>query len=336
MEPMKKTAATALVGLVIATSATRAADLFGTAPAIIPPATVEVGSNWYIRGDVGIGWENSPTVVPSAGLIPTILTDPGTGASYVNAPIGDAAHDVPITRGNNQNSQNGTFDIGFGYRINDYLRVDATYNFWRGAALGYSQKSLCPDTTAPVSNTVAAPGGGTTTVPVGYVWAPVACNGYLQASQYNHLGLASAYVDLGNYWGVTPYVGAGAGLNVNVISGSTGFFRANDGTPFAGNTTATGGAPLLWVTQTGVDAGGNAVYTPLTKQPQVTFGQQNWNRTFNSTRYTMAGALMAGFGFQISPSATVDIGYRYLSADLFGSVKNSAQQVHIGVRYMAD
>jgi opacity protein-like surface antigen len=357
MEPMKKIAATALIGLAMASSPTRAADLFGTAPALSIPEsaspTAEVGSNWYLRGDIGVGWNDSPTVVPSAGLIPPIQFDPGTGAAYTNAPIGDAGNDVSVTRGFNQNSQSAQFDLGFGYRVNDYLRVDATWSFWRGSALAYSQKSLCPATTTAVSNTITSPtppvtttingvsttttttATTTTTTPVGYLWEPVGCNGYLNATQYNNMALASAYVDLGNYWGITPYVGAGVGLNANTISGNTRFFNPNDGTAFLGNTTATGTAPLQWVTQTGVNANG-AVYTPLTRQPQVVFGTQNWNRNFSATKYSAAGALMAGFGYQISPSATVDIGYRYVSADLFGSTKNTSQQVHIGIRYMAD
>ncbi len=70
---------------------------------------------------------------------------------------------------------------------------------------------------------------------------PVPCTGYLNATQYNNLGLASAYVDLGTFWGVTPYVGAGAGVNVNTISGSTKFNLSNDGSHFVGDTTASGG-----------------------------------------------------------------------------------------------
>ena len=61
----------------------------------------------------------------------------------------------------------------------------------------------------------------------------------------------------------------------------------------------------------------------------------------------MAWALMAGVGIKISPSATLDIGYRYLNAGVVNtpitpqigsSVKqlNSSQEIRIGIRYMAD
>jgi opacity protein-like surface antigen len=146
--------------------------------------------------------------------------------------------------------------------------------------------------------------------------------------------MGSAYVDLGTYWGFTPYVGAGAGLNANTISGSTTFHNNNDGTSFQGNTTASGTAPLQWVALTGTDSNGNAVYTPLAHQPNVVFGTQNWNRNFSSTKFSFAGSLMAGFGFQLTPSATLDIGYRYINLDLSGVTHNTAQQVTVGVRYM--
>jgi hypothetical protein len=78
MESMKKIAAVALASLAIASTPTQAADLFGTAPPPLgEPASnpeVEIGSNWYIRGDLGYGEVNSPTIVPSAGLIPRSYT----------------------------------------------------------------------------------------------------------------------------------------------------------------------------------------------------------------------------------------------------------------------
>jgi len=337
---MKSIAAAALAGIAMASTPSLAADLFGTAP---PPMSfpengpmVEVGSNWYLRGDVGYASETEATVVPWAGLIPAIQTDPLTHASFVNAPIGDASHNVGVTRGFDQTTQGVNFDIGVGYRVNNFLRLEATYNYWRGPSLSYSQGTLCPATTTPVSNMVVIPPSTTpTSVPVGYLWEPVACTGYLHATQYNNTVLANAYLDLGTYWGLTPYVGGGAGLNANVISGSTRFYNNSDGSPFLGNTLSSG-APNVWVVQTGVDGNKYPIYTPLSTQPQVDFATQNWNRNFSSTRYSIAAALMAGFAYQLSPSATLDVGYQYLSADLSGANRSTLQQFRIGIRYMAD
>jgi len=332
---MKTSIAAALAGLAMASSPKLGADLFGTAP---PPMTfpdsqspmTEVGSNWYLRGDVGYGFEDEPTVVPAAGLVPAVLTDALTGASYVNAPPGNASSNAGVTRGNNQTAQGFNFDVGVGYRVNNFLRLEATYMYSTGPNLSYVKGSLCPDATLPVSNEV-----GGTAVPVGYLWAPVACTGYLRATQTNNTALASAYLDLGTFWGVTPYIGAGAGLNANTISGSTHFLINSDGTPFRGNTSSSG-APNVWVVQTGIDGGGYAIYTPLGTQPNVDFGNQNWDRHFSSTHYSMAAALMAGFGYQLSPSATLDVGYKYLSLDLLGSTKSTLQDFRIGIRYMAN
>jgi opacity protein-like surface antigen len=332
---MKTSVAAALAGLAMASTPTLGADLFGTAP---PPMSypadqsplTEVGTNWYLRGDVGYAFEDEATVVPTAGLIPAVQTDSVTGASYVDAPPGNASSNVGVTRGNNQTAQRLNFDIGLGYRVNNYLRLEGTYMYSTGPSLSYAKGSLCPDSAIAESNYV-----GTTAVPVGYLWAPVNCTGYLHATQTNNTALASAYLDLGNFWGVTPYVGAGAGLNANTISGSTHFINDNDGSAYRGDTSASG-APNFWVYPTGVDSGGHVIYTRLGTQPNVVFGSQNWDRHFSSTRYSMAGALMAGFGYQLTPSATLDVGYQYLSLDLFGSAKSSMQNIRIGIRYMAN
>ena len=66
----------------------------------------------------------------------------------------------------------------------------------------------------------------------------------------------------------------------------------------------------------------------------VAFGLLNWNRNFTSTKFSFAGALMAGFGYQLTPSATLDIGYRFVDLDLSGATHNTAQQLTVGVRYM--
>ena len=86
---------------------------------------------------------------------------------------------------------------------------------------------------------------------------------------------------------------------------------------------------------------------PVSPQPNIAFNNQNWNRTIQSTKYSFALALMAGIGVQLSPSATLDIGYRYLntgastlyvSGPSGASLKNSnvSQELRIGIRYMAD
>jgi opacity protein-like surface antigen len=59
----------------------------------------------------------------------------------------------------------------------------------------------------------------------------------------------------------------------------------------------------------------------------------------------MAFDLMAGIGIQLTPSATLDIGYRYLNTGAYNYLvnpqtgttikeSNISQQVRVGIRYM--
>ncbi len=328
---MRLLAAAGLVGACLATTPLFAADLFDSAPPPMdmPPPQTELGSNWYIRGDVGYGQIDQATVVPSDGLFPTVG----------NAPIGDANTPVLTTRGNNQSTMTPTFDLGFGYRVNDWFRVDATWQFSKGPGFGTTQEVFCPETATAVSNYVTQTVNGTSTVvpvPVGYAYDFTKCNGNLHVNQYNNTGLVMGYVDLG-HWGLfTPYIGAGAGVNANTISGSLSFNQQDTGANYAG-AQVSGTAPANWVVQTGTQ-NGYPLYTTLpqatpssgTRQP---IGPANWSRTISSTKYTFAAALAAGVGIKISQSATLDLAYKVMTLDVSGGVKGTLQSLNLGVRY---
>ena len=112
----------ACAGLTVAAWPSAAADLLGSAPPPMVPATpgstlFEVGSNWYIRGELGVSFDESPTIsasnisTPPPGLVPTpFTTAAGTGWSTTNFVGG----------------------VGGGYRFNDYLRFDATWDYRTG------------------------------------------------------------------------------------------------------------------------------------------------------------------------------------------------------------
>ena len=324
---MKKLTAAAVALCAFATTPAPAADLFGSAqPERSEPAPLtEVGSNWYIRGDIGLGLESAPTVT-TAGLIPTITTSAAGGVGSYNVvgqPPGDPVHSGGFTLGNNQNLQNAYFEVGVGYQLNNWIRLEATYGFRHGAGQASSSPTLCQETMNSVTNAGAA-------APAGFLWSPVACNGYINSSIYNNLVMGSIYFDLGHYWGVTPYVGAGAGMNATTTSGSTSFYDSNGPVSSIGGAAA-GGTPPTWVVWNG------AQYVALNNQPGVVFGKTNWNRTFGGTKFAMAGSLMAGFGYKLTPSATLDVGYKLLDANVMGgNARDFAQQLHIGIRYMAD
>jgi opacity protein-like surface antigen len=124
------------------------------APEYVP---VEIGSGWYLRGDVSYNIDRSFHNYDWGG--PTIV---------------DHAYDDSHT------AVSGS--IGFGYHVSDYLRGDLNLGF-----LGKNDQNLVYG----VSNVSA-----TTVAVENTVWT----------------GMANAYVDLGTYVGLTPYLGAGIGM----------------------------------------------------------------------------------------------------------------------------
>jgi opacity protein-like surface antigen len=172
----------------------------------------------------------------------------------------------------------------------------------------------------------------------GYLYNPSnTCNGLLNVQQQNNMLLANAFVDLGTFWGITPYVGGGLGANLNTLSGSLVYNETANGQPYAANLSPTGTYPQIWVNSAGVPVG----------QQKIAFTTQNWNRSISSTRWSMAYDLMAGIGIQLTPSATLDIGYRYLNTGAYNYLVNPqtgatiretniSQQVRVGIRYMVN
>src|SRR5882724_3741783 len=92
----------------------------------------------------------------------------------------------------------GTFQVGVGYQFNNWLRADITGQY-RGKA-NFKGTDLL---TFPVGNQVAS-----------------GIDNY-NASKSELLFLANAYVDLGTWWSVTPFIGAGVGTSRVSISNFT-------------------------------------------------------------------------------------------------------------------
>ncbi len=140
------------------------------------------------------------------------------------------------------------FGVGVGYQVNDWLRFDATAEY-RSSAHFHGQQ-------------VDKSGG--VTLPDDY-----------NASKNELLFLANAYVDLGTWWCVTPFVGAGIGGSYNTI---TGF--VDQGATMSG----TGGIPIL----------------------STTYADDH-------SKLSFAWALYAGLAYQVTPNFTVDLTYRYVN-----------------------
>ena len=317
---MKVLKSLACAGLTVAAAPAAAADLLGTAPPLSMPASqaptaFEVGSNWYIRGDLGISFDDAPTI----SLAP--ISAP--------APPGYYGPTLPLASDRQSHATDFTGGVGVGYRFNDYLRFDATWDYRFGSGATRQTTVVCPYGLTGVTQ-------ASTGLPAGYLYsASDTCGGVSQLKQYNNTFLANGYVDLGTYSGFTPYVGGGLGFNMNVMTGSLNYYQPN-GQPYAANLTPTiAGMPNVWVDPNGV---------AIAPQPNIPFAPQTWSRSISSTAYTFAWALSGGIGFQLNPSTTLDIGYRYLNAGEVTRLvnpqtgmtikqNNTSQQIFFGIRY---
>jgi opacity protein-like surface antigen len=181
----------------------------------------------------------------------------------------------------------GIFGLGAGYRFNNWFRADVTGEY-RGNSQFFG------------TDRIAYPGGvGTDTY---------------HATKNEWVVLANAYVDLGTWWCITPFVGAGIGTARVAINGFTDQGIANNG------------AGAL---------------------PGLAFGD-------NVSKWNFAWAAHAGLAYKVSPAFTVELAYRYLDMGdgLTGDLKTfdgtnavnnpttfkhiTSQDLKLGVRWNLD
>jgi opacity protein-like surface antigen len=142
----------------------------------------------------------------------------------------------------------GIFGLGAGYRFNNWFRMDITGEY-RGNSQFFG------------TDAITFPGGfGTDTY---------------HATKSEWVVLGNAYVDLGTWWCITPFIGAGVGgarVSIN------GFTDQGIVTPVPGP------GPAL---------------------ASLAFGD-------NMSRWNFAWALHAGVAYRVTPNFTVELAYRYL------------------------
>jgi opacity protein-like surface antigen len=136
---------------------------------------VEVGTGWYLRGDVAYS----------------------ANRSFKNTDFGVS----PVRFSEDENAFSGS--LGFGYHFTDWLRADLN--------LGYLPGNEVSGSTAGASAEIK------------------------NSAWY---GMANVFADLGTYVGITPYVGAGAGLlrsnpRVNGHAGAADFHDHSPNYSFA-------------------------------------------------------------------------------------------------------
>ena len=231
-------------GLILASVECASAVDLPPAPSLPPGRTrsSEDFSGWYLRGDLGAGLEAAPALKAAGNPIP-----PGVPGGLLSPYATSSFHDTTL-------SPSGTIDAGVGYVLNPWLRMDGTLEYRFGGRL---HSSLAIADPAPLA------GGG-----------PFLAAGGLRAGVSSIVALVNGYVDLGNYWGVTPFLGAGVGVADNALSGVSDQGFAISG---AGPAVPVGGF------------------------------------FSNASRTNFAWALTAGFDFDIAPNLKLEASYRYLN-----------------------
>ncbi len=201
-------------------------------PPMYAPPVVEDFGGWYLRGDIGFSNQRIKSL-----------------DFYSQATTQSLDQQTGFDNG-------GIFDLGFGYRFNNWLRADVIGQY-RGRA--------------------NFKGTDVFTFPAGLGVVGNGIDNY-SASKSEWLFLANAYVDLGTWWCVTPFVGAGVGTSRVTISNFTdnGITNQSGFPPVAGTypsaATATEGS--------------------------------KWN---------FAWALHAGLAYKVSSSMTVELAYSYMN-----------------------
>ena len=132
---------------------------------VAPPADF---GGWYLRGDVGMTNQRAKSI---ESALPAGYSKTTEGLGFDSA---------------------GLFDLGVGYRFNNWFRADLIGQY-RGKSNLHG------------SDNVVGPGF-------------VGVNNYT-GSKSEWVVMANAYVDLGTWWCITPFIGAGVGGSYNKISG---------------------------------------------------------------------------------------------------------------------
>jgi opacity protein-like surface antigen len=137
------------------------------------------------------------------------------------------------------------YSLGGGYQFNNWLRVDVTGEY-RGNAHFHGQQIA--------------------------QFGPVILPDDYNASKSEWLFLANAFVDLGTWWHVTPFIGAGIGTSRNSISS--------------------------FVDIGATQVGGNTILS-------TTYAA-------NASKWYMAWAAYAGLAYKVTPDFSVELMYRYI------------------------
>lgn len=256
-----------------AVGAALAADLPPPPPIDYPPPPEPIAySGWYLRGDVGVGAYDHPDLRSSF----------------------DEGFEVPNAHFDQQSIGDAAFaGAGIGYQFNSWLRFDVTGEYRTAVSLSSVQSYDC-----------SAFGCGDE---FGNTRAFDKYSGTVQST----VALFNAYADVGTWYGVTPFVGAGVGGAFNHVSS---------------------------ITDVGVNGPSG-------------FGVGGFGFSRAKDTTNLAWAVMAGLSYAVTPNLKLELGYRYLDmgnvssnpivCQNTGACGNEVQRIHLssqdvrlGMRWM--
>lgn len=155
---------------------------------VMATASVGAGHSADLPGPVGL-----------PELTPATVAEFGSGW-YLRGDVGYVQYeDISSSVAGNTGALTSTIDdtfslgLGFGTQFTNWFRADVTFDYFAPADL--------------------ALGGSCVGCGIAFTGATTSLESYLL--------LANAYVDLGTWWRVTPYVGAGIGAAFNSLDGTT-------------------------------------------------------------------------------------------------------------------
>jgi opacity protein-like surface antigen len=219
-------------------SAAFAADMaIAPSPMYAPPPVQDFGG-WYLRGDIGFSNQS----------VNNIRKNDPVAYSQISSLTETTGFDT-----------GGIFDVGVGYRFNNWFRADVTAQ--------YRGRSNFKGSDVFTASQFGFPYNGV--------------DNY-SASKSELLFLANAYVDLGTWWCITPFIGAGIGTSRVTISGFT-----DNG---AINLLASAPAPAV----------------PL----RGTF--PSYATAASGSQWNFAWAAHAGLAYQVTPNVTLELAYSYV------------------------
>ncbi|MGE3246394.1 MAG: outer membrane protein [Beijerinckiaceae bacterium] len=261
------------------------------APVVYGEKRQEFGSGWYLRGDVSWSRDKAPQL-------------------FVDGTFNDPPKQRNIFKGG----------LGFGYKFNNWFRTDITADYVAPQNVnGVSPGFICPIEIRGMNDANGDP--------IGIFAVENTCRSVQQTSLQRGVMLANAYLDLGTWAGVTPFVGAGAGMAYGRVRGSFDWYDTANNGPYSANLVVPGGFPFIYLDNLG---------NPIVRNYQ--FGPQNHYRGLSQTKFNFAWALMAGLAIEVSPNAKLEVGYRYMNLGKWGESKtaNTSHDVRVGFRYMID